>query len=70
MIDLKNSKPYTFSKHLFNSALTLVIILLPMHLFEFISLESLFLILGITIALYPMHRKIVKDRQIVESEKA
>jgi hypothetical protein len=70
MIDLKKSKPYTFTKHLLNSAMALVLVLLPMFWFDFIGLESLILILGITIVLYPMHRKIDKDRQIAESEQA
>lgn len=68
MIDLKKFKPYTFKRHLLNSALVLVLVLLPMYWIKFIKLDSLYLILGITIAYYPMYRLMVKNRQIEVSK--
>ncbi|MFA7326913.1 MAG: hypothetical protein WC121_09630 [Candidatus Kapaibacterium sp.] len=68
MKNLKKNKPYIFAKHLLNSALALVLVLLPMYWIDYIKLESLYLILGISIAYYPMYRLMVKNRQIVVSK--
>lgn len=66
-INLKKNANYTFTKHLLNSALALVAVLLPMYWYDFIGLDNLILITSVTIAYYPMHSNIHKDRQIVES---
>lgn len=64
MKNIKKYKPYTFARHLLNSALALVLVLLPMYWIDYIKLESLYLILGITIAYYPMSRMMVNNKRI------
>lgn len=64
MKNIKKNKPYTFARHLLNSALALVLVLLPMYWIDYIKLESLYLILGITIAYYPMSRMMVNNKRI------